>query len=64
VTFESVSDLSAQKEYDKAIKELIDAPTELSYNKAMNALVRLYPQWNQHELEHCLEQDLKEEKER
>ena len=60
MTFESMSDLSAQREYEEALKELVVNPVGPGYNKAIDALMRLYPQWKQYEWEYCLLEDLKE----
>ena len=67
MTFESMSNLDAQREYDVALKALDDATEdkcrEEAYNKAITALMKLYPQWKQFEREQCLNEDIKETKE-
>ena len=60
MTFESVSNLVAQQEYSMAIQELAKNPNGLTRNKAIEALMKLYPQWQQHEWEHCVQEDIKE----
>jgi len=59
MTFESMSDISAQQDYEEALNELLVNPSGKGYNKAMDALMKLYPQWKQYEREHCLSEDLK-----
>ena len=59
MTFESISNIAAQQDYEKALQELIVNPSGPGYNKAINALMKLYPQWKQYEWEHCLSEDLK-----
>lgn len=60
MAFESMSNFEAQEEYEAAIRDLAVNPVGPSYNKAINALMKLYPQWKQYEWEHCLSEDLKE----
>ena len=64
MTFDSMSNVAAQQEYESAIQELVCNPAGSGYNKAINALMRLYPQWKQFEWEHCIQEDLREAKER
>ena len=64
MTFESMSNIAAQQDYEQALQELLANPAGAGYNKAMNALMKLYPQWKQYEWEHCLQEDLREAKER
>ncbi len=63
MTFESMSNVAAQQEYESAIQELVRNPAGPGYNKAINALMSLYPQWKQFEWEHCIQEDLREAKE-
>ena len=63
MTFESMSNISAQQDYEEALNELLVNPSGKAYNKAMNALMKLYPQWKKYEWEHCLKEDLREVKE-
>ena len=63
MTFESMSNVAAQQEYENAIRELVGNPTGPAYKKAFNALMMLYPQWKQFEWEHCIQEDLREAKE-
>lgn len=64
MTFESMSNVEAQHDYEQALKEMVVNPHGSGYNKAMNALMKLYPQWKQYEWEHCLQEDLKDLRER
>lgn len=64
MTFESMSNIAAQQDYEKALQELLVNPLGPGYNKAMNALMKLYPQWKQYEWEHCLSEDVKDARER
>jgi hypothetical protein len=63
MTFESMSNIAAQQDYEQALQELLANPAGAGYNKAMNALMKLYPQWKQYEWEHCLQEDLREARE-
>ena len=63
MTFESMSNISAQQDYEQALQELLANPAGSAYNKAMDALAKLYPQWKQYEWEHCLKEDLREVRE-
>jgi len=60
MTFESMANPVQQELYDKAIKELATQANMASYNKAMNALINLYPQWNDYERSECIQQDLRD----
>lgn len=63
MSFESMSNLAAQHEYDEAIRELASHTHLFSgpgWDKAITALMKLYPQWKQFEWEQCLKEDLKE----
>ena len=64
MTFESMSNIEAQNDYELALQEILADPNGRGYNKAIDALMKLYPQWKQHEWDLCLEEDLKEAKER
>lgn len=61
---ESVANYEQQEAYEEAIQELAVNPVGAGYNKAINALMKLYPQWKQYEWEHCLQEDVKEAMER
>ena len=63
MTFESMSNLAAQQEYEDALHELASSRTNSGYDKAIKALMKLYPQWKQFEWEQCLKEDIKEIKE-
>lgn len=60
MAFESMANFKAQEDYESALKDLAVNPVGPGYNKAMYALMMLYPQWKQYEWEHCLQEDLKE----
>jgi hypothetical protein len=67
MTFESMSNIEAQNEYEAAIRKLSTCKHHTSgpeWDKAISALMRLYPQWKQFEWEQCLNEDVKEAKER
>lgn len=68
MTFESMSNLDAQREYEGALKALDNAASDKlrleAYDKAIAALMKLYPQWEQFEREQCLNEDIEEAKER
>lgn len=70
MTFESMSNLTAQQEYEDAIHKLAETvlltdgqePPKL-WEDAVAALMKLYPQWEQHERRQCISEDIKEVKE-
>ena len=64
MTFESMSNIAAQQDYEQALQELLANPLGTGYEKAISALKKLYPQWKQFEWEHCLKEDLKDLRER
>ena len=60
MTFESMANPAQQEIYNEAIEELASQANMASYNKAMNALINLYPQWNDYERSECIQQDLRD----
>ena len=42
MTFESMSNIAAQQDYEHALQELLVNPHGPGYNKAVNALMKLY----------------------
>tara|TARA_Y100000591_G_scaffold271405_1_gene246573 strand:- start:33 stop:290 length:258 start_codon:yes stop_codon:yes gene_type:complete len=63
MTFESMSNLAAQQEYEDALREFANNSASSEYDKAIKALMKLYPQWKQFEWEQCLNEDVREVKE-
>lgn len=64
MTFESMSDIQSQEDYEEALQQLLVNPLGSGYENAMNALKKLYPQWKQFEWENCLKEDLRDLRER
>ena len=63
MTFESMSNLAAQQEYEDALRDLAGSSASSGYDKAIAALMKLYPQWKRFEWEQCLSEDIKEMRE-